>query len=176
MAALVFLSAPPAQAALLVIPALALGGAAVTQLAIGQTHVCAVANGGVRCWGNNADGQLGDNSTISKSTPVQTIAENSGVTQVSAGNRHTCAVVAGGLQCWGSNVSNRLGDNTAIDKLIPTQVFGLPAGSGVTAVAAGTVFSCALVAGGVSVGELTRWVHWAMGATPPAPYRLTWSV
>jgi alpha-tubulin suppressor-like RCC1 family protein len=37
----------------------------------GGEHVCGItADHRVLCWGNNASGQLGDNSTTNRSTPV----------------------------------------------------------------------------------------------------------
>ncbi len=41
-----------------------LGSAAVVQVSVGDFHSCALlADGTVRCWGENADGQLGDGTT-----------------------------------------------------------------------------------------------------------------
>jgi hypothetical protein len=42
----------------------------VVQLAVGGRHTCAViANGGVRCWGENTSGQLGNDTTIDQPRP-----------------------------------------------------------------------------------------------------------
>ena len=32
-------------------------------------HLCADQRGGVKCWGSNSDGQLGDGSTTTRTTP-----------------------------------------------------------------------------------------------------------
>jgi alpha-tubulin suppressor-like RCC1 family protein len=80
----------------------------------------------VYCWGDNSSGQLGDNTTTARPTPVQAIAP-AGVTfaQVDAGYSYTCAVTpAGAAYCWGNNFSGQLGDNTTVGKPVPTAVQG----------------------------------------------------
>ena len=120
----------------------------VTDISAGSRNTCAVVAGGVQCWGDNAVGQLGNNSTTTSLVPVQTIPPNSGVTTVSStAFAHSCAVVRGGVQCWGTNGSGQLGNNSTTTSLVPVQA--IPANSGVTAVSAGLQHSCALVAGGV---------------------------
>jgi hypothetical protein len=41
-----------------------------TTIAGGTSHSCEIRNGKAYCWGNNANGQLGNSSVISSSTPV----------------------------------------------------------------------------------------------------------
>jgi alpha-tubulin suppressor-like RCC1 family protein len=120
----------------------------VANVAAGDNHTCAVVNGGLKCWGDNETGQLGDNTTAIRHSPVQVAGLTSGVTAVTAGTLFTCALVNGGVQCWGRNNWGQLGDNLAeASSLVPVQVVGLT--SGVTAVAAGFGDACALVNGGV---------------------------
>jgi alpha-tubulin suppressor-like RCC1 family protein len=55
-------------------PVLQAGGAPLTgvqALAATDAHNCVRTTAGVRCWGNNDDGQLGDGTTDDRSTPVQ---------------------------------------------------------------------------------------------------------
>ena len=111
------------------IPVLVQAPAGVTFTAVttGVIHSCGLAvSGAVYCWGDNGIGQLGDNSTIGKPTPVQALAPV-GVTfaRVDAGFFHTCAVTpSGAAYCWGANSVGQLGDNTTVDKLVPTAVQG----------------------------------------------------
>jgi alpha-tubulin suppressor-like RCC1 family protein len=121
-------------------------GSGATEIATGEAHTCAIVNGGLRCWGNNASGQLGDSSTTRRDTPTQIIAASSNVTAVTAGKFHTCVVIYGGVQCWGNNAHGQLGDGTATQRNSPVQI--IPSGSGVTAIAAGEYHTCAVINGG----------------------------
>src|SRR6478609_7486792 len=68
---------------------------------------------------------------------------------LAAGSAHTCTIATGGgVQCWGSNSYGQLGNGTTIDSPMPVNVSGLA--SGVSALAAGDVHTCALTnSGGV---------------------------
>jgi alpha-tubulin suppressor-like RCC1 family protein len=72
-------------------------------------------------WGYNLNGELGDNTIISRSSPVQ--IGTSSWTAVSAGRPNTMALrIDGGLFAWGANTNGAVGDGTAIPRSSPVQI------------------------------------------------------
>jgi len=99
-----------------------------TAVAVGSSHSCAVADGGVKCWGGNAYGQLGNNSTIDSAIPVPVQNLTTGVTAICAAAYHTCALRDGGAYCWGDSGRGELGINSTTISPTPVQVHGLTLG------------------------------------------------
>jgi len=65
----------------------------VKQVEEGESHACLITNGGgVKCWGNNEHGEIGDSTGFNRVVPVDVTGLTSDVESVSAGGRHTCAV------------------------------------------------------------------------------------
>ena len=125
-------------------------------LAAGLNHTCVIKLGYVYCWGDNTDGQLGDGTTVDKTSmptvPVK-LADGSylkNVVSVDAGFNQTCAVTtAGAMYCWGNNANGQLGDGTVVSKSVATPVSGLS--SGVVGLASGYYATCAIKTGGALV-------------------------
>ena len=98
----------------------------VTSISAGGAHTCALADGQAYCWGDNTNGQLGNNSTTQSLVPVAVntsgVLAGKTVTSISAGNSHTCALADGQAYCWGVNTNGRLGNNSTTQMFIPTSV------------------------------------------------------
>jgi alpha-tubulin suppressor-like RCC1 family protein len=73
---------------------------------------------GLWLWGDNngfiAIGTLGDNTIVSKSSPIQTIAGGTNWKQVSAGYAVAAIKTDGTLWTWGTGRFGTLGDNTSV--------------------------------------------------------------
>ena len=93
------------------------------QVSISKFHAAAIkTDGTLWCWGSNSYGQLGDNTVIPKSSPVQTIAFGTSWKQVSCGVFYTTAIKTDGtLWNWGKNDFGILGDNTTANRSSPVQ-------------------------------------------------------
>ena len=73
-------------------------------------------------WGTNYRGLLGDNTTTSRSSPVQTVAGGTNWASVSAGKNAVAAIKTDGtLWAWGSNEFGQLGRNDIVHRSSPIQ-------------------------------------------------------
>jgi alpha-tubulin suppressor-like RCC1 family protein len=104
--------------------------------------------GGVKCWGYNGDGQLGNNTWSNSNVPVS-VSGLTDVISLAAGGRHMCAIRnSGAVSCWGWNGYGQLGDGTGSNRNEPVDVTGLD--FGVTAVSPGMYHTCASLATGAA--------------------------
>ena len=134
----------------------------------GTKHSCAIlSNGSVKCWGYNANGELGLGDTKTRGTegkemgsnlPVIDLGINTDNTKytaywLSAGDSHTCAILSDeSLKCWGKNDKGQLGLGDQLSRGDASNEMGnyLPKvnlGVGKTAkyVSAGVSHTCAIL-------------------------------
>ena len=85
--------------------------------------------------GSNGSGRLGDNTTTSRSSPVQTIAGGTSWAKVSTGGGGFSAAIKsdGTLWLWGIGTNGQLGDGTYTSKSSPVQIFGAGSWASVSA-------------------------------------------
>ncbi len=111
-----------------------------TAIAAGFYHSLAIGSDGkLYAWGNNGNGQLGNNSTTESHVPV-TVSLPAGVKPIAiaAGGSHSLAIGSNGkLYAWGSNVFGQLGNTTTTPSLVPVTV-SLPPGTTPLALGAGS--------------------------------------
>ncbi|MGB8982670.1 MAG: hypothetical protein WCC12_12405 [Anaerolineales bacterium] len=117
-------------------------------LVAGSDHTCAyMLAGGIKCWGANESGQLGDGSLINRLEPVGVLESLQDMTALAAGFAHSCALDSQGqVWCWGDNSYGQLGNGNYIIHTEPVMVSGLD--HDVVEIAAGNEYSCALTGKG----------------------------
>jgi alpha-tubulin suppressor-like RCC1 family protein len=130
-------------------------------LAVGDGHSCVTfVDGGLRCWGRNDAGQLGqanlttigDDELPSVLGLVDVVPArlpvNTEVVEVALGASHACARLNGGeLICWGANGSGQLGYGDLVttgDDEIPSTRPPVDIGGPAKSVVAGSNHTCAL--------------------------------
>jgi alpha-tubulin suppressor-like RCC1 family protein len=113
----------------------------VTAIAVGGQHACALSGGAVKCWGLNASGQIGNNSTADAHSPTSVSGLPAGIVSIAAGSQHTCAVSGvGALYCWGLNTNGQVGNNSTTNRLVATAVPG--GATDIAAIELGRTHSC----------------------------------
>ena len=98
-----------------------------SQVSAGKSgHSLGLTDDGIAyAWGRNLTGDLGDGTTVSKSSPVTVIGGITNWSQVSAGFNHSLGLTDDGIAyAWGANTNGRLGDGTTVAKSSPITVIG----------------------------------------------------
>jgi cysteine-rich repeat protein len=117
-------------------------------IATGLNHSCAVTStGGVKCWGFDDQGQLGNGATTGyQYTPTDVVGITNAVA-VTAAQYHSCALLStGGIKCWGLDDQGQLGNGATIGyQYAPTDVVGI---TDAVAVSAGLYHTCAVTRSG----------------------------
>src|SRR2546423_19226 len=124
------------------------------QVDAGNSHSCGVTVvGAAYCWGTNGNGQLGDGTFQSRSTPTPVIGAFI-FSEVSAGGHHSCGITTTNRlnYCWGLNSDGQLGNGTFMSSPTPSLVFN---GLILAHISAGDAHTC----GVTTINEAHCWGH-----------------
>jgi alpha-tubulin suppressor-like RCC1 family protein len=101
------------------------GGTNWKQLSSGNSYTAAIkTDGTLWTWGSGVSGQLGNNATTNRSTPVTTFAGGTNWKQVGCGGGHIAAIKTDGtLWTWGRGLEGQLGTNDTTDRSTPVTTF-----------------------------------------------------
>jgi alpha-tubulin suppressor-like RCC1 family protein len=121
-----------------------------SKIAVGFYHACLLTTaGGVKCWGTNSNGQLGDGTTTDKTTPVSVSGLTAGVSSLSVGSFSSCVITTSGeAQCWGYNGDGRLANGTFVPTTVPVSASRL--NPGVSSISVGLENTCAVTTSGAA--------------------------
>lgn len=134
-------------------------------LALGYRYTCArLVDGRVKCWGENANGQLGIGTNVARggaeagretqTIPAVNLGAGRTAVSITAGDYHACAILDDGTaKCWGKNVNGELGQgvtggsNSSLGdgatEMAALQPIDFGQGRRVVEIAAGQDFTCA---------------------------------
>lgn len=130
------------------VPVPVAGGLVFAAVDVASIHACGITTDGpTYCWGRNASGQLGDDTTTDSSTPVE-VQTGVRFVRIATGTFHTCGLTEMGQAfCWGLNDRGQLGDGTQTDRLTP-----VPVATSLVfiSLAAGERHTCGVDAGGTA--------------------------
>lgn len=147
------------------------GSGAITALATGTDHACAVINVNVGaspnlpqyCWGLNSSRQIGDGTTTNRLVPTR-VTNSSAMLRIAAGSTYSCAVQSldAYLYCWGVNGTNgMLGNNgSAATQYNTTRInTGTIGSNNISGITTGTNVACAIL------NNTARNVCWGLGTS-----------
>ncbi len=130
------------------LPVLVSGVNTIVAIAAGGSHSLALkSDGTVLAWGNDANGQLGNDAAFANKRTAEAVSGATGIVAVSAGNSYSFAIKSdGSLLAWGDDENGQLGDGV-VSTNQPTPV-AVPAASFIVAAQAGRAHSLALKSDG----------------------------
>jgi len=136
------------------------------QMAPGGAHTLAIkSDGSLWAWGVNTSGQLGDNTTATRSLPVQIALPGFTATSwvsVTAGGSHSMGITNdGALWAWGYNSLGQVGINSTTTTVSTPSLVSGPAGTSWSSVSAGDSHSMAIT----TTGTLYGWGYNTSGQT-----------
>jgi len=126
-------------------------------VAASGSHTCALDSAGVAyCWGNNADGALGNGTRRSSLVPTRVVmpteAAVGGFSRLVVGEKSTCATVRSSkrIYCWGTGWNPTRPSGSPVSRPTPLPSVGSLAGLTAVRVEVSTDFpeTCALAADG----------------------------
>ena len=149
----------------------------VKKVVAGYYTTCAIVRDGrVKCWGENAVGEVGTGVSGNEyNTPQNVVGMDSGVTNVDPDYYFTCATKDGKAKCWGDNDYYQIGNGTTDDSDVRKQVSGLT--KNVKTVDTGYYTGCALLENGAAKcwgwnGEGEVGIDDEVNDTVPTPKRV----
>ncbi len=127
-------------------------------IAAGPEHTCVLMlYGGVRCFGANSYGELGNGAMYVDSNPVPSADVLFGAFGICAGYGYSAAILGSGIRLWGRNDYGQLCDGTSTYTSVPPEVDVFSA----------DVYGCTVVAVACGYWLCTRmcvgrlwWRHW----------------
>jgi len=135
-------------------------------IALGARHSCTAGAAGaiIRCWGDNSDGQIGDDTTTLRTRPAL-VARITYVRELTAGGAHTCAHTEADVwSCWGDNSAGQIGDGSMTDRRAPTPIGDL---EDFYYYVGGGNFTCSATRGGVQCWGANNFGQLGDGTTTP---------
>lgn len=151
----------------------------VVQVFAGAKSTCALmVSAGVRCWGHNLFGGLGDGTGRHSTFPAPVVGfENAGVGLVAVGEHHSCLVtLTGKAWCMGYNLYGQVSGNLRLTKsLVPVPVAPSPKDARVfVSISCGDQHTCAVTSvGAVFCWGSNRYSQLGRGPQPVIPSQAT---
>ena len=124
-----------------------LNGKNIIQVSTGTYHTIALSSdGSIFAWGFNENGELGDGTNTSRSSPASVkiggVSSGKKITYVKAGDYYAIALSNDGfLFSWGSNDQGQLGDGSQVSRSTPTITSTFPENNPITPSPQPTQFS-----------------------------------